>query len=69
MAYNPYGSRSNYKHSFAVKHLDMKNQILLEDEFWDIVGGKGTFAELLSIYREVGEEKGRQVMDRLAYES
>jgi len=69
MAYNPYGTRANYKHSFAVKHLDMKNEILLEDEFWDIVGGKGTFAELLSIYREVGEEKGRQVMDRLAYES
>jgi hypothetical protein len=69
MAYNPYGSRANYKHSFAINHLDMKNQILLEDEFWDIVGGKGTFAELLAIYREVGEEKGRQVMDRLAYES
>jgi hypothetical protein len=69
MAYNPYGSRANYKHSFAVNHLDMKNQILLEDEFWDIVGGRGTFAELLSIYHEVGQEKGRQVMDRLAYES
>jgi len=69
MAYNPYGSRANYKHSFAINHLDMKNQILLEDEFWDIVGGTGTFAELLEIYREVGEEKGRQVMDRLAYES
>jgi hypothetical protein len=69
MAYNPYGSRSAYRHSFAVHHLDMKNQILLEDEFWDIVGGPGTFAELLSIYHEVGQEKGRQVMDRLAYES
>src|SRR5438552_3232904 len=69
MAYNPYGSRANYKHSFAINHLDMKNQILLEDEFWDVIGGKGTFAELLGIYREVGEEKGRQVMDRLAYKS
>jgi len=69
MAYNPYGSRANYKHSFAINHLDMKNQILLEDEFWDTVGGTGTFAELLAIYREVGKEKGRQVMDRLAYES
>lgn len=69
MAYNPYGTRANYKHSFAVKHLDMKNQILLEAEFWDIVGGKGTFTELLEIYREVGAEKGRQVMDRLAYQA
>ena len=47
----------------------MKNQILLEDEFWDIVSGKGTFDELFAIYREVGEEKGRQVMDQLAYEA
>jgi len=47
----------------------MKNQILLEDEFWGIVGGKGTFGELLEIYREVGKEKGRQVMDRLAYKA
>lgn len=45
----------------------MKNQVLLEDEFWNIVGGKGTFAELLAVYREVGAEKGRQVMDQLAY--
>lgn len=44
-----------------------EEQILLEDEFWDIVGRKGTFNELLEIYREVGREKGRQVMDRLGY--
>ena len=50
-----------------VSDLDMKNQILLEDEFWDIVGGKGTFTELLEIYREVGEEKGRQIIKRLGY--
>jgi hypothetical protein len=53
--------------SLMVKDLDMKNQILLKDEFWDIVGGKGTFAELLEIYREVGEEKGRQIIERLGY--
>ena len=53
--------------SLMVSDLDMKNQILLEDEFWDIVGGKGTFTELLEIYREVGEEKGRQIIKRLGY--
>jgi hypothetical protein len=67
MAYNPYGSRKNYKHSFAVSHLDMKHQVLIEDEFWDIVGGKGTFPSLLEIYAEVGREKGRQIIDRLGY--
>jgi type II restriction endonuclease TdeIII len=53
--------------NLMVSDLDMKNQILLEDEFWDIVGGKGTFTELLEIYREVGEEKGRQIIKRLGY--
>lgn len=68
MAYNPYGSRKNYNHSFAISHLDMKHQVVLQDEFWDIIGGKGTFASLLEIYAEVGKEKGRQIIDRLGYD-
>ncbi len=68
MAYNPYGSRKNYKHSFAVQHLDMNHQVVIEDEFWDIVGGPGTFKALLEIYAEVGTEKGRQIIDRLGYD-
>ena len=68
MAYNPYGAREHYNHSFAISHLDMKHQVVLQDEFWDIVGGKGTFASLLEIYAEVGKEKGRQIIDRLGYD-
>ncbi|MGB8370724.1 MAG: TdeIII family type II restriction endonuclease [Limisphaerales bacterium] len=49
-------------------HLDMKHQVVLQDEFWDIIGGKGTFASLLEIYAEVGKEKGRQIIDRLGYD-
>ncbi len=68
MAYNPYGSRENYRHSFALQHLDMKHQVVIEDEFWDIVGGRGTFKALLEVYAEVGKEKGRQIIDRLGYD-
>lgn len=68
MAYNPYGTRQNYKHSFAIKHLDIRNQVVLQDEFWDIVAGPGTFAALLEIYREVGLEKGPQILKRLGYD-
>jgi hypothetical protein len=67
MAYNPYGTRNAYKHSFATQHLDMKRQVLLQEEFWDVVGGRGTFRALLDIYAEVGEEKGRQIIQRLGY--
>ncbi len=68
MAYNPYGSRKDYKHSFATQHLDMKHQVVIQEEFWDIVGGSGTFKALLEIYSEVGTEKGRDIIQRLGYQ-
>ncbi|PIO03020.1 TdeIII family type II restriction endonuclease [Candidatus Micrarchaeota archaeon CG09_land_8_20_14_0_10_55_25] len=68
MAYNPYGeARSAYKHSFTTKYLDFKNQVLIGKEFWDLLGGKGTYEELLAIYREVGRQKGPDMLDQLAF--
>ncbi len=68
MAYNPYGPRrEDYKHSFSLQYLDMKNEVLLGDEFWEVVGGKGTYEELLEIYREVGREKTKSMMDALLF--
>ncbi|MBI2938360.1 MAG: TdeIII family type II restriction endonuclease [Thaumarchaeota archaeon] len=67
MAYNPYGdNKSSYKHSFTLNYLDIKNQVLIGKEFWDIVGGPGTYEEVLEIYREVGKEKGPDMLDQLA---
>ncbi|MGI0016516.1 MAG: TdeIII family type II restriction endonuclease, partial [Nitrososphaera sp.] len=67
MAYNPYGSeRPFYRHSFSLRYLDMTNQILLGAEFWNILGGAGTYEEVLTIYREVGREKGPDMIDQLA---
>ena len=45
----------------------MKHQVVIQEEFWDIIGGQGTYKELLEIYSEVGREKGRQVIQRLGY--
>jgi hypothetical protein len=67
MAYNPYGDeRSDYKHSFTMNYLDFANQVIIGKEFWELVGGPGTFDEVLSIYREVGKEKGPDMLDQLA---
>ena len=67
MAYNPYGnSKSDYKHSFALNYMDVENQILIGKEFWDLVGGEGTYEEVLEIYREVGRKKGPDLIDQLA---
>lgn len=67
MAYNPYGrDRKSYKHSFTMRYMDAANQVLIGNEFWEIVGGPGTYEAVLDIYREVGREKGPDMIDQLA---
>jgi len=68
MAYNPFGTRrEDYRHSFGLKYLDMQNEVLLGTDFWTLVGGEGTYEELLEIYREVGREKGKAMTDALLF--
>jgi hypothetical protein len=70
MAYNPYGTRlEDYRHSFSLQYLDMQSEVLLGADFWTLVGGEGTYEELLEIYREVGREKGKAMIDALAFGS
>lgn len=66
--YNPYGvEKETYKHSFALNYMDIENEVLLGKEFWDLVGNQqGTYEEILSIYQEVGKEKGPKMLDQLA---
>jgi hypothetical protein len=67
MAYNPWGDqRSSYTHSFTLHYLDFGNEVLVGREFWTLVGGPGTYEELLEIYREVGREKGPDMLEQLA---
>ena len=66
-AYNPYGiDKSAYKHSFVRNYMDLENEVLLGKEFWDLIGGEGTYEEVLGIYQEVGREKGPDMLDQLA---
>ena len=67
MAYNPYGiNKNDYTHSFTCRYMDLKNQVLIGKEFWNLIGGNGTYEEVLEIYREVGREKGHDMIDQLA---
>lgn len=62
MAYNPYGdTRGLYTESVARKYLDFNNMVLVGSEFWDFVGGIGTYPEVLELYGIVGRELGPQV--------
>lgn len=47
--YNPYIERENYSHSFTRKIMDMEREVLIGEEFWDKIGGPGTYNELLEI--------------------
>lgn len=65
MAYNPYGTRADYKHSFAINYLDMENHVLLGSEFWNYLGGQGTNEEIIRIYEEFGQETGKDIFAKL----
>jgi hypothetical protein len=67
MAYNPYGDDPTcYDYGIANNYLDMDNQVILGSEFWEYLGGPGTYEALLNVYRQVGKEKGPDMIDRLA---
>jgi len=65
MPYNPYGARKEQYSHWPGKSLDLENEVLLGPEFWDLIGGPGTYTELLNIYRKVGKEKGPDIIQNL----
>lgn len=61
MGYNPYGEGNEYTHSFATKYLDVKRQVILGKEFWDFLGGPGTYEELLKVFLDAGKNKKKEI--------
>ncbi len=58
LPYNPYGNRENYGWSFPARWFDMKHDevVLIGDEFWDKIGGPGTYLAFISAVNEIGKE-------------
>ena len=54
--YNPFVYRDKYEHSFVFRIFDFDKEVLLGEEMWDKLGGKGTFAELLDLLEELKRE-------------
>ena len=54
--YNPFLTRASYRHSFTKKIMDLQNDVLIAEEFWDEIGGEGTFDQMLAIIEGVGNE-------------
>lgn len=50
LPYNPYGSnKSDYQWTFPKRWFDMHNDpcVLIGNEFWDFIGGSGTYAQFI----------------------
>jgi len=58
LPYNPYGKRKNYCWSFPARWFDMKKDkvVLIGDEFWDKIGGLGTYKAFITAVNEIGVE-------------
>lgn len=54
--YNPYGTAAAYAHPYPERFFDFTDDVKLGSEFWDFVGGPGTYEQLLELYRAVGVE-------------
>jgi hypothetical protein len=58
--YSPFGS-GLYRHSYALPFFDFANEVKMGSDFWDFIGGVGSYEQLLAIYVEVGEEFAPQI--------
>lgn len=53
--YNPYYS-DEYQRWTVVKFFRRGQDLLIGKEFWDFLGGDGTYEDLLGLFREIGHE-------------
>lgn len=58
LPYNPYGKRADYAWSFPARWFDMKHDkaVLIGDEFWEKIGGVGTYRVFINAVNEIGKE-------------
>jgi hypothetical protein len=55
LPYNPYGKRGDYKWSPPMRWFNMKEDkvVLIGDEFWEKVGGKGAYQSFITAVNEI----------------
>ena len=58
LPYNPYGKREDYDWSFPARWFDMRRDkvVLIGDEFWEKIGGIGTYQAFIHAVNEIGAE-------------
>lgn len=60
--YNPYYPKP-YNRWTMVGMLDLNKELKVAEEFWDFLGGEGTYDELLNVFERVGLELREEIDD------
>lgn len=55
--YNPYIEREKYNWWPTLQILDINNEVLIGQEMWDYLGGRGTYNQILQIVEEIRQER------------
>ena len=65
LPYNPYGKRVNYAWSFPMRWFDMQNDkvVLIGNEFWDFIGGDGTYTNFIKEINKLGEKYKNRIYE------
>ncbi len=58
LVYNPYGKKEDYAWSYPARWFDMRRDasVLIGEEFWDFIGGKGTYQVFIDEINSLGQE-------------
>jgi hypothetical protein len=56
LPYNPYGKKEDYAWGFPARWFDMRQDpvVLIGAEFWDKIGGQGTYTAFIEAINEIG---------------
>jgi hypothetical protein len=63
LPYNPYGKKEDYKWSFPARWFNMQEDecVLIGDEFWELIGGEGTYGKFVTEINILGKEYREQI--------
>jgi hypothetical protein len=65
LPYNPYGKKEDYNWSFPKRWFDMVNDpvVLIGNEFWDFIGGEGTYKLFIEEVNNLGKEYKERIYE------
>ncbi len=62
--YNPYHPEP-YNRFTLQGYLDEDKELYVAEKFWELLGGKGTYGEILNIFDEVGKEFKEKIRSKI----